>query len=46
MRRGNGGEWKWALAKTALEVTGIWTIREYMRRRQATIAEYDTGRPI
>ena len=30
----------------ALEATGLWTIKEYIRRRQATIAEYITNRPI
>ena len=29
-----------------LEVTGIWPIREYARRRQTTIVEYVAGRPI
>ena len=29
-----------------LEVTGLWMMREYMQRRQATIADYITGRPI
>ena len=30
----------------ALEATGVWLIREYIRRRKATIAEYIAGRPI
>ena len=30
----------------ALETTGIWPIIEYVRRQQATIAEYVAGRPI
>ena len=45
-RRSNVKKWEWALVDAALEVTGIWTIREYMRRRQAKIAEYVAGRLI
>ena len=46
MRRGDGAEWEWDLVVTALEVTGIFPIREYSRRWQATIAEYVAGKPI
>ena len=45
-QRGNGVEWEWEPVDATLELTVIWLIREYMKRRQATIAEYDTGRPI
>ena len=44
--RGDGSEWKWSLLNAALEVTGLWMIREYVRRWQATISDYITGRPI
>ena len=30
----------------ALEVTVLWTIMEYARKRQETIAEYVSGRTI
>ena len=30
----------------ALETMRLWPIREYVRRRQVTIAEYVEGRPI
>ena len=42
----DGGEWEWALMEVALEATGIWLMREYARRRQATIVEYIMGWPI
>ena len=42
-RGGKGGEWKWALVDAVLEVTGIWPIRAYVRRRQKKIAEYVAG---
>ena len=45
-RWGNGGEWEWASVDAKLEATGIWLIREYMRRGQATISEYFTWSPI
>ena len=45
-RKSNDREWEWALVDAALEVTGIWPIMEYVRRRQATIVEYASGRPI
>ena len=43
---GNGREWEWYSVDSALEVKWLWPIREYMRRRQTTIAEYVTGRNI
>ena len=46
VRKGYWGEWGCSLVDVALETTGIWPIREYVRRRQATIAEYISGRPI
>ena len=44
--KGGGGELGWALMDAALDVTVIWSIREYVRRRQEKIAEYVAGRPI
>ena len=38
-RKGNSGEWEWALVGAALETTWIWTIREYVKRKQATITD-------
>ena len=32
-QRGDGGELEWASVDAALEVTGIWSIREYVQRR-------------
>ena len=46
VRRGNGREWEWVLVDVALEATGLWMMREYVRRRQAKIAEYIAGRPM
>ena len=43
---GEGREWEWALVDAALDTMGLWPIREYMRRRQATITAYLAGRPI
>ena len=42
-RMGNGREWEWYSADSALEVKWLWPIREYMRRRQATLAGYVAG---
>ena len=44
--RGDGGEWEWVSVDVAMEVTGIWTIKEYMSRLQATIVECVAGIPI
>ena len=44
--RDDGGEWKWTLVDAVLEVKGIWAMREYVRRWQVKIAEYDAGRPL
>ena len=43
---GEGREWEWDLVDAALELTGIYLMREYLRRQQAKIAEYVAGRPI
>ena len=43
-RKVNVREWKWALVDAALEVTDIWQIREYARRRKSTIMVYAAGR--
>ena len=40
VRKGDGGECEWDSVDTALETTGIWPIRDYIRRRKATISEY------
>ena len=44
--KGDVVELECSLVDTTLEITGIWPIREYLRRRQETIAEYVSGRPI
>ena len=44
--RDDDGEWEWHLVNMALEVTGIWPIREYVQRRHEKIAEYNIGRPM
>ena len=44
--KGDGGEREWDSVDVALETPGIWPIREYMRRRQATIEEYASGKSI
>ena len=43
---GAGGEWEYPLVAEALESVGLHPIREYIRRRQATIAEKVVYRPI
>ena len=45
-RKGDFGEWEWALVGAELETMGIWMLREYTRRRQETNTEYVAGRPI
>ena len=45
-RKGHKGKWECASVEAALETTGILSIREYMRRWQAIIAEYVSGRTI
>ena len=40
VHRGDGREWEWVLVEAALEAIWIWLMREYVRRRQETIAEY------
>ena len=44
--KGDVVELECSLVDTTLEITWIWPIREYLRRRQETIAEYVSGRPI
>ena len=46
VRKGHKGKWECASVEAALETTGILSIREYMRRWQAIIAEYVSGRTI
>ena len=36
-RKGDGKEWEWASVDASLETTGVWLIREYMRRRKENI---------
>ena len=45
-RKDDGREWEWALVGAVSKVTWIWSIREYTRRRKATIMEYVSGIPI
>ena len=40
------GESEWASLDAALETTGIWMIREYVRKRKVKIMEFVAGRPI
>ena len=42
---GEGGH-EWSLVAEALEEVGLWPMKEYIRRRQATIAKYITNIPI
>ena len=42
-RKRDDGEWEWSSVDVALEFTRIWLIREYVRKRQATIVEYLAG---
>ena len=44
--RGAGGKWEYPPVVTAMEDTGIHPIGEYIRIRQATIAEKAACRPI
>ena len=43
---GRAGGWEYPLVMEAMEATGIHIIGEYIRRRQATIAEKVACRPI
>ena len=45
-KKGDGGEWEWDSAEAALETTGIWKIKEYVRRWTAKINEYVAIIPI
>ena len=45
-RWGDINKWEWPPFATAMEETGLWKMWNYVRRRQATILEYITGRPI
>ena len=40
------GEWIYPPLAEALEESGLYPIREYIRRRQVTITEYIANRPI
>ena len=37
--RGAGGEWEYLSVVAAMDYVGLQPIREYIRRRQATVAE-------
>ena len=37
VQRGNVREWEWSLVDAALEVTELWTLMEYSRRRKVTL---------
>ena len=41
-----GEEWHYPPIEEALEEAGLWPMREYIRRRQATIADFIATRPI
>ena len=45
-RRLPSGEWHYPSFKKALRKAGLWSMREYIRRRQARVAEYIATRPI
>ena len=45
-RKDDGREWEWALVGAVSKVTWIWSIREYARKRKATIMEYVSGIPM
>ena len=45
-RRINDGEWEWLTVATVLDTTGLWKMREYIRRHQVTILDYIMGHPI
>ena len=39
-------EWEWPPLTDALEIAWLWPIKEYIQRRQATIAEHIACQPI
>ena len=41
-----GDEWVWPPLEEALDEAGLWPMREYIRRRQATVEQYIATRPI
>ena len=41
-----GDEWVWPPLQEALDEAGLWPMREYIRRRQATVEQYIATRPI
>ena len=45
-RRLPNGDWEYPPLAPALEAAGLWPMKEYVRRRQAHIAEYVATRPI
>ena len=38
--------WDWSLVAYALEASGMWPMKEYIKRRQATIVDYIANLPI
>ena len=45
-RRTMDGECEWPPVEDALEISGLWPIKEYIQRRQSTITEHIVCRPI
>ena len=45
-RRLPNGEWEYPPLEPALEAAGLFPMKEYVRRRQAHIADYIATRPI
>ena len=42
-RKGYGREWEWYSVNAALEITGLWKIREYVRRRKEKFQSMQQG---
>ena len=45
-RRAGDGRWEWPPAEKALEESGLWTIKEYIQRRQFNISAHIANHPI
>ena len=45
-RHAEDGEWEYPTVADTMEAAGLWTIKEYIQRRQATIAAQVTCRKI
>ena len=44
--RSPDGAWIYPPLKEAMDKAGLWTMKEYVRRRQATVEDYVATRPI